>query len=65
MDHVLAVDVVQGEGDLGADRGDLVRRQRRLFQQATSREVSGDEFHHDVRLLEIAGGDETRHMRAR
>ena len=64
MHHVLTVDIVQGQGDLCANRGDLIGRQRSFLQQRFYR-WAGDEFHHDIRPLEIPGGDEARDVRAR
>ena len=59
---MLAVDVVQGKSDLGADRRNLVRRQRRFVEQRFHRRA-GDKFHHDIRPLEIASGDKARRVR--
>ena len=64
MDHVLSMNVVQGECDFRANCRDFVGWQRRFFQQRLQRGAR-NKLHHDIRPLEIAGGDEARHMLTR
>src|SRR5262249_45202627 len=62
MDDMLAMDVVQGKGDLGANRSNFVRYQRYAGEERLYRRAC-DKFHHDVRALEITSGDETWSVR--
>ena len=58
---MLAVDVVQGKSDLGADRRNL-RQEAVAFCRAAISPTGRRQFHHDIRPGEIASGDKARHV---
>jgi hypothetical protein len=63
VNDVLPVQVLERVGDARAHIGDLFGRKRQIVQTVPER-AARDQFHHQIGIVEIAGRDEGRHVRA-